>query len=138
MLILMEALGRLLRWDDSQETIFIVSFLGGCRLGVPCGHRPTFMTQVLHKAFVEYGKSELREQTKERQDRLQEEEPMKQLETPQSHAHQCSARGPGSLLTGVASGVVLSPNERTRVFTGVLLYPAKGFVKDGRYQGLPR
>ncbi|KAL4114886.1 hypothetical protein PRIC2_014339 [Phytophthora ramorum] len=42
-----------------------------------------------------------------------------------------SARGPSSLLTGVATGAVVFANELTGAFAGVLLQPAKGLIYGG-------
>ncbi|KAL3671186.1 hypothetical protein V7S43_004366 [Phytophthora oleae] len=47
-----------------------------------------------------------------------------------------SARGPSSLLTGVATGVVVFAHELTGAFTGVLMLPAKGLIKGGLVGGI--
>ncbi|KAG6954892.1 hypothetical protein JG687_00011541 [Phytophthora cactorum] len=47
-----------------------------------------------------------------------------------------SARGPSSLLTGVATGVIVFAHELTGAFTGVLVQPAKGLIKGGIVGGI--
>ncbi|KAG7382211.1 hypothetical protein PHYPSEUDO_005139 [Phytophthora pseudosyringae] len=42
-----------------------------------------------------------------------------------------SARGPSSLLTGIATGVIVFAHELTGAFTGFLALPAKGLIKEG-------
>ncbi|GMF13905.1 unnamed protein product [Phytophthora lilii] len=47
------------------------------------------------------------------------------------HCVDYSARGPSSLLSGVATGAIVFANELTGGLTGVLLQPAKGLINGG-------
>ncbi|KAG7382203.1 hypothetical protein PHYPSEUDO_005131 [Phytophthora pseudosyringae] len=47
------------------------------------------------------------------------------------HCVDYSARGPSSLLTGVATGAIVFAHELTGGLTGVLLQPAKGLINGG-------
>jgi sterol 3beta-glucosyltransferase len=47
------------------------------------------------------------------------------------HCVDYSARGPGSLLTGVVTGAIVFAHELTGGLTGVLLQPAKGLINGG-------
>ncbi|EEY62346.1 sterol 3-beta-glucosyltransferase, putative [Phytophthora infestans T30-4] len=47
-----------------------------------------------------------------------------------------SARGPSSLLTGVATEVIVFAHELTGAFIGVLVQPAKGLIKGGVIGGI--